>query len=274
MNNIIFLALLGLFIVVAWVIQGTALYFLTSKLGFPGVGIRKTLKVMFLLVVVGFVSKLVFGLISTALADSVALGILSLIASFGASVAVVHFQYKERFARSALVVAVVVALSAAAAVTIRVSFAQAFRIPTPAMAPALEREDFVFVSKFAYRGSEPERGDIVVFEYPRDRNLDYVKRVMGLPGETIEIRDQVLFVDGRKVEDPWGVFINEGGPPSRSSRLDNFGPVVVPEGEYFMLGDNRNKSVDSRLFGYVSRELLIGKVILCYWPVSRWGGIQ
>lgn len=274
MSSSVFLAILGFFIMVAWAIQGAALHYLTSKLGFHGAGFRKTLKVMLLLVVVGAALKFVFALIFNAVTDSVVIGALSLISSFGASAAVIHLQYRECFARSALVVAVMVALGTATAITIRTSFAQAFRVPTSAMAPALEIEDYVFASKFAYRASEPGRGDIAVFEYPRDRNLDYVKRVMGLPGETIEIRDRVLFVDGIIVEDPRGGFINEDTSRSRSTRFDNFGPVVIPEGEYFMLGDNRDNSMDSRFFGCVSRELLVGKVMSRYWPASRWGEVQ
>lgn len=228
----------------------------------------------FLLIVVGIVLKLVFRAISAALPGSVALVILYSMVSFGLSVALVHLQYNGRLARSFLVVAVMAALGGAAAITIRVSYAQAFRIPTSGMAPALEIRDYVFASKFAYRVSGPERGDIVVFKFPQDPNLEYIKRVMGLPGETIEIKNRALFIDGSVAEDPWGVFDGEGLSRPRSTRFDNFGPVVVPEGEYFVLGDNRDNSMDSRYWGYVSRELLVGKVISRYWPVSRWGEVQ
>lgn len=277
MSSAEFLSVLSAYVVLAWVIQGAGLHLLTSKLAFRGAGVWKSINVMLLLIAVGFGVKLVFLFILALFphsSDSVVLGFLSFFVSFVASVSVVHFRYQERFPRSALVVAVLAVIAMVATTTIKASYAQAFRIPTSAMAPAIEIGDYVFALKSAYRTSEPERGDIVVFEFPGDREIEYVKRVMGLPGETVEFRDRVLFIDGGIAEDPWGVHVSEGGPPSRSSKLDNFGPIVVPEGEYFFLGDNRNKSSDSRYFGCVSEELLVAKVMLRYWPVSRLGPVH
>ncbi|MDR2612262.1 MAG: signal peptidase I [Deltaproteobacteria bacterium] len=160
----------------------------------------------------------------------------------------------------------------ALALFIRSFVVQAFHIPSGSMIPTFLEGDRVLVSKFAYgirnpfsnrvliETGEPSRGDVVIFKYPRDTSVDFVKRVMGLPGEEVELREGALFINGARVEDPWGRYEGRAGTPTR-----NFGPVRVPDGSFFMMGDNRDFSNDSRAWGSVERSLLRGRAWRLYW---------
>jgi len=133
--------------------------------------------------------------------------------------------------------------------------------PTGSMENTFMINDKVFVFKMAYLFSEPERGDIVVFEAPDKPDEDYIKRIIGLPGETIEGIDGVVYINGEPLEESY----------LKEPMLGSFGPFVVPEGHYFMMGDNRNESYDSREWKnkYVARDKIKGKAIFKY-PDFRW----
>jgi signal peptidase I len=140
---------------------------------------------------------------------------------------------------------------------------QLFYIPSESMVPRLEVDDQVFVNKLAYDVGDPQRGDIVVFTRPPDWGVDVpdlVKRVVGLPGETIEGRDGHVLVDGRRLPEP---YLPEG------SATAPFGPVKVAAGHYFMMGDNRAHSNDSRSYSAVDGDEFVGKVFMTVWPVDR-----
>jgi signal peptidase I len=173
------------------------------------------------------------------------------------------------------------------AVLIKTFVVQAFWIPSGSMRETLEINDRVLVNKLSYRLGDIQRGDVVVFDDPRGvqdresvvesvvRNLaesiglstpksEFIKRVIGLPGETIEIRDGRLFVDG--------VALDEGYLHPDTNMLD-FGPQVVEDGHYFVMGDNRNRSQDSRSFGAIEGEAVVGQAFVVLWPLSRWSGL-
>lgn len=179
--------------------------------------------------------------------------------------------------------AVVVALILA--FIIRAFVVQAFKIPSGSMLETLQIGDHLLVTKFAYdvrlpstiwldttdgkvltKVGDPERGDIMVFKYPEDENVDFIKRCIGLPGETIEIRNKVVYIDGQPIDEPYAIHSKADRMPVR----DDFGPFLVPEGEYFMLGDNREGSHDSRWWGTVKRSKIVGKALVIYWS---WGSI-
>lgn len=153
-----------------------------------------------------------------------------------------------------------IAIAVVLAFVIRVFLFQPFYIPSSSMEPTLKPGDRIIVNKFMYRFKEPERGDIIVFKYPLDPKRDFIKRLIGLPGETIEIKDSVLYVNGKKVEQP---FLPKG------LRYGDYGPVEIPEGNYFMMGDNRNNSEDSREWGMLPEENIVGEAMVIYWPLSR-----
>lgn len=162
-----------------------------------------------------------------------------------------------------LVVTVIAAV--VLATLMRLFVAQVFVIPSASMSPTLQDADRVLVEKVSYRFSDVERGDVVVFDRPEalagtgvEEYL--IKRVVGLPGETLSAEDGVLLVDGAPLSEPW---LGQG------LVTDAFGPVTVPEGEYFLMGDNRGGSEDSRSFGPVPAEDMVGRALLLMWPLSR-----
>lgn len=139
-----------------------------------------------------------------------------------------------------------------------------FIVQGPSMQPNFHDGNFLVVSRVNYLLGEPERGDIAVFHFPNGPEKDYIKRVIGLPGEKVEILDTVVYVDGQMLHEP---YINE---PCRPEFCRDAIWELGPE-EYFMMGDNRNHSSDSRSFGPVDRKYLVGEVILRYWPPPEWG---
>jgi signal peptidase I len=123
-----------------------------------------------------------------------------------------------------------------------------------------------FADRFLVRFQAPNRGDIIVFKFPEDERKDFVKRVIGLPGDVVEIRDKRLFLNGKEVPES---YVQHVDAKDDVEKRDQFGPVQVPDGSYFVLGDNRDQSLDSRFWGFVSIEKIKGKVFLVYWSWDR-----
>ena len=181
-----------------------------------------------------------------------------------------------------IVVALVVA------VIIKTFLVQAFFIPSASMRDTLLEGDRVMVNKLAYRFGEPQRYDVVVFDSPLEEGHDgenfiqavfrnigealglstpdsaLIKRVIATEGETIEIRDNAVLIDGVQIDEPY---------LTRRIRMPDFGPVTVPAGQVFVMGDNRNQSEDSRRFGPIPEDSIIGRAFARVWPPSRWGGL-
>lgn len=169
---------------------------------------------------------------------------------------------KEKSAVREIIEAVIIAL--VVTIVIRSFIVDIFRIPSPSMVPTIEVGDRVVVTRFSYWFGEPQRGDIVVFKYPNDTKIDYIKRVIGLPGETVAFHDNQLYIDGEAVAESY---------LSPDVLTNDFGPITIPENSYFMCGDNRQNSSDSRSWGFVAEDLLIGKGQFIYWPFERMGGL-
>jgi signal peptidase I len=169
-----------------------------------------------------------------------------------------------------VVVAVILALF------IRTFVVQAFKIPTGSMETNLLVGDHLLVNKVVYSPSlgglenavlpkKPiRRGHVIVFKVPQNPPQDFIKRVIGLPGETVEIRNKVVYIDGKPLEEPY----------IKDKPLYFFSKKKVPEGEFFVLGDNRNNSFDSHVWDFLPREYLIGKAWVSYWPVQAWAVVQ
>ena len=166
------------------------------------------------------------------------------------------------------------------ALFIRTFIVQAFKIPSGSMIPTLQIGDHILVNKLAYgvripvvghnamQFSKPKRGDVVVFIFPEDRTKDFIKRVIGVAGDTVEIRNKKIFINGQPIDDPHAYF--EGDDPSGGVQIkDDYGPKTVPENHIFVMGDNRDKSYDSRFWGYVDLDDVKGKAFLIYWS---WDG--
>lgn len=173
----------------------------------------------------------------------------------------------------ALFVALILAL------VIRTFVVQAFKIPSESMVKTLLVGDHLLASKFSYgikipfthtyiyKGEDPVKGDIIIFEYPNDPSVDYIKRIVGTPGDTIEVRNKQLFRNGEPVKES---FIRFTEPDRIQPVRDNFGPVTVPADKYFVMGDNRDNSMDSRFWGFVDRSAIRAKAWSIYWS---WGGL-
>ncbi len=174
---------------------------------------------------------------------------------------------------------VTIAIAVAAVLAIKAWVVNPYRIPSSSMEPTLHCarpqpgceagfSDRVLANRFIYHLRDPKRGDIVVFKTPRQAvercgaGGTFVKRLIGLPGDVLKERNGFIFIDGKKLDEPYVK------PDERDNQ--NFGPAKIPAGRYFMMGDNRSASCDSRVWGSVPRENLIGEVFMIYWPPQRW----
>jgi signal peptidase I len=137
------------------------------------------------------------------------------------------------------------------------------RVDGSSMVPTLTNGQFVMVNRLIYRYSDPDHGDVVVFHYPRDPTQEYIKRIIGLPGDTVTIANGHVYINGQEIDEPY---------IAASTRAS--GEWQVPGDHIFVLGDNRNNSQDSRNFGFVSMENVIGKAIFIYWPPDNWSIID
>jgi signal peptidase I len=147
---------------------------------------------------------------------------------------------------------------------------QAFKIPTGSMESNLLIGDHLLVNKFAYGlhfkfmkallpYKEPARGDVIVFKYPNSPEVAYVKRLIGMPGDKVEMKGRTVFINDRPLKETYTQYIDPG------SVQDSYGPVFVPPDKYFAMGDNRDNSQDSRYWGFVPRDYILGKALVIYW---------
>ncbi|MFH1026850.1 MAG: signal peptidase I [Pseudomonadota bacterium] len=163
------------------------------------------------------------------------------------------------------------------AMIIRTCVVQSFKIPSGSMEDTLVIGDCLLVNKFIYgikvpftdlrlpRLRDPERGDVIVFRYPEDRSKDFIKRLIGVPGDQIQVRDKRVYVNGSLYQNPHEVHKDPQIIPRELNHRDNFGPVTVPAHAYFVMGDNRDNSYDSRFWGFVPKADLVGRAFIKYW---------
>jgi signal peptidase I len=170
------------------------------------------------------------------------------------------------------------------ALLIRTCVVQSFKIPSGSMEDTLVIGDCLLVNKFIYGIRvpfsdlclpglrDPQRGDVIVFKYPEDRSKDFIKRLIGVPGDEIQVRDKRVYVNGTLYQNPHEVHKDQKTLPRESAPRDNFGPVRVPANAYFMMGDNRDNSYDSRFWGFVPKADVVGLAFIKYWSwdQSRW----
>ncbi len=176
-----------------------------------------------------------------------------------------------------IVIAVILALF------IRTFVVQAFKIPTGSMEENLLIGDHLLVNKFIFGPSESplerallplgtiKRHDVLVFKYPEEPDRDFIKRVIGLPGETVEVREKKVYINGQALDEPYAHYLQPVAVPSELHEVtsvdvrDHYGPVTVPPDQYFMMGDNRDNSADSRYWGFLRRDYIKGKALIIYW---------
>lgn len=173
-----------------------------------------------------------------------------------------------------IVIAVLIALF------IRTFVVQAFKIPSSSMEPTLQVGDYILVNKFIYGirvpytntkffpFKNPQRGDIIVFIYPKDRSKDFIKRVIGTEGEKVEIIHNKIYINDRVIQDSWGHF-EKSDWTKYLQAIDKFGPVVVPKDSLFVMGDNRDNSQDSRFWGFVNVSAVKGEAFIIYFSWNQ-----
>ncbi len=197
----------------------------------------------------------------------------------GKKVQEVVTQKKSTFREyaEAIIVALVLALF------IRTFVVQAFKIPSGSMEPTLEIGDHILVNKFIYGTKipftninllpleNPKRGDVIVFIYPVDPSKDFIKRVVGVGGDTVRLVNKKLYINGKEVSDSHAVYKEDSVFPGEAQKRDNFGPVTVPPGSLFVMGDNRDRSLDSRFWGFVPLNDVRGKAFIIYWSWDSQG---
>lgn len=174
-----------------------------------------------------------------------------------------------------IIIAILIALF------IRTFIICAYKIPSRSMVETLLVGDHILVNKFIYGVKipllrrtiipvkDPQRGDIVVFIYPNDRSKDFIKRVIGVGGDKIEIRNKKIFLNDQAYKDSYGIYSDNMIFPASMQPRDNFGPVTVPKGSIFVMGDNRDESLDSRFWGFVDLKDVEGKAFIIYWSWNR-----
>jgi signal peptidase I len=184
--------------------------------------------------------------------------------------------FREYF--ESLVIAVILALF------VRTWVFQAFKIPTGSMEKGLLVGDHLIVNKMVFaptisgleRGLMPDRpirrGDVVVFKFPKDPERDFIKRVIGLPGERLEVRRKKVLINGKPIDEPYVQYLEPpslDGPPHMDDVREEYGPVTVPDGQYFMMGDNRDNSEDSRFWGFMPKSYVKGEALFMYFSFNE-----
>jgi signal peptidase I len=157
----------------------------------------------------------------------------------------------------------IIALSLA--IVIIIFFYQPVKVEGTSMTPLISDQERIFINKFVYRYEPIERGDVVVFWYPLDRSKSFIKRVVGLPDDTMEIREGHVYLNGKLLPEPY--------VPPESADFSSLSATRIPKDEYFVMGDHRTSSNDSRIFGPVPRNFIYGKAVFAYWPVEHFGSI-
>jgi signal peptidase I len=182
-------------------------------------------------------------------------------------------MHKKSLFREYLEAAIIAVLLA---LFIRAFVVQAFKIPSGSMEPTLLVGDHILVNKFIYGIKiplmnktvipidTPKRGDIIVFIYPLDKRKDFIKRLIGLPGDEVQILDNKIFINGKQYSDPYGIY------DTHIIKDQNVGPLIVPPDKLFVMGDNRDHSYDSRYWGFVPIESVKGKAMIIYWSWPHW----
>lgn len=165
---------------------------------------------------------------------------------------------------SLIEIVVIVAAAFVLALLIQQFVVKPFSIPSESMQPTLTKGDRVLVARFLYRFGDPKPGDVIVFHPPTSPKEEYIKRVVAVGGDRVSVHDGKLWINGEAMDEP---YINE------KPMIGTFPEITVPEGSVFAMGDNRNNSGDSRVFGPVPKSSILGKAFFLYWPLARIGGL-
>ena len=271
------LSLLGILICIgvqALAIQALVLKGATLTFRKRGLSWGTTILVSLIMWVCGICSSVIGQLISVN-AVSMVIQLLCIIALFIIPIIIIRRSLQIRTLVSIGIVVVTIIVSSIVGIGYAYGFrayvVQAFRIPSAGMSPALATGDFILANKLVYRTRSPSRGEVVVFRYPLDTSKDFVKRIIAIGGDTVDIRDKKVYINSKPYESDPGTHLNPEVLPASASPRDNLSPVTVPAGSFFVLGDNRDNNLDSRFWGLVKSEHIVGRASLIYWSYDSEG---
>ena len=233
-----------------------------------------TFKKAFLTYLLLFPVLLIFKFVEFLLPSSGISGIISGLFIFVMSIIFVIWVIKIRFdttiLRSIGIYLLPTICLIGLALFVRTYVVQAYMIPAGSMKPTMLIGDHILVDKFTYDRAKPNRGDIIVFKFPVDPEKDFIKRVIGVEGDVVEGADKKIYVNDQPIDDSYSIRTDPKIIPHGVQKRDNFGPITVPQNSFFVLGDNRDQSFDSRFWGFVDLEVVKGKAYLIYWSWDRY----
>ncbi len=162
-----------------------------------------------------------------------------------------------------------IVLSSVTSMTIKNNIVQAYKIPSGAMLQTLQIGDHIICNKFIYKRSEPKRDDVVVFQFPKDPKIDYIKRIIAVGGDVVEIKNKMVLINGSFIDDKHSNFTSSKIMSIEAGPRDNLEPITVPNDSVFVLGDNRDNSYDSRFWGFVKKSKIKGRAKYIYWSWNK-----
>jgi len=230
-----------------------------------GLTFKKALLTFLLLALIGLAFQAIPLGLTFLKINNVVIDLIISIASLVVIISMLKIRFNTTVLKSICLYVLTIVFAVCLALLIRTYGVQAFKIPSGAMQPTILVGDHVLVNKFTYGLKEPQKGDIIVFKYPMDTRKDFIKRVVAVGGDSIESREKQIFVNGKPVIENY--LFNQGDKISSEMfhKRDNFGPISVPEKSYFVMGDNRDNSHDSRFWGFVDHKNVKGKAFVIYW---------
>ncbi len=247
----------------------------------PRISFRNTFITYLLLFGLGMALGILTSLTNEVITDSILVQLLMALAAFLGMIWIIRHRFDTTMLRAAGIYLFLIVGLIVIAGSVRCFMIQAFRIPSGGMKPTLLVGDHILANKFIYGVkapfsgailipvTEPKRGDIVIFPFPEDPKKDFIKRVIGIPGDVVEIRNKRVFLNHQPMVDTYGVYIDPHVIPGGAIPRDSFGPVTVPTGALFVMGDNRDHSYDSRFWGFVKKASVKGKATSIYWSWDR-----
>ena len=197
--------------------------------------------------------------------DNIIIDLIIIIAGFIVVIPILKVRFNTTVLKAIGLFVTPMVYAVCIALLIRTFVFQGFVIPSGAMKQSILIGDRILVNKYIYTFKEPQRGDIIVFKWPVEPEKSFIKRVVGLPGDTIEGRDKIIYINNEPLEEPYAVHTDPHVDPKEVQLRDNFGPITVPDNAFFVMGDNRDNSFDSRFWGFVDRKDIRGKAFVIYY---------
>lgn len=238
---------------------------LGKKLRVRDLTFKKALTTCLLLSLIGLLFQIIPLGLTFIKFSNVVIDLILSITSLVIAISIIKNMLDTSILKSIILYVSTIIIAVCLALSIRTFVVQAFRIPSGAMKNTILIGDHILVNKYTYKLKSPQRGDIIVFKYPKDPTKNFIKRVIGIENDIIEIKNKQVFLNGRLLKENYVLKLDTRMVSSR----DNLGPKKVPKDSYFVMGDNRDNSHDSRFWGFVDSKSVIGRAFIIYWSWNR-----